>query len=51
MDSNEFERERGITIASKYTSFEVGAAWRWVVVGGWVGGWVLMDRAGEGPGR
>ena len=23
MDSNQFEKERGITIASKYTSFQV----------------------------
>jgi hypothetical protein len=26
MDSNQFEKERGITIASKYTSFQVGRA-------------------------
>lgn len=27
MDSNEFEKERGITISSKYTSFQVGLCW------------------------
>ena len=26
MDSNQFEKERGITIASKYTSFQVGSS-------------------------
>lgn len=26
MDSNEFEKERGITISSKYTSFQVRLA-------------------------
>ena len=34
MDSNQFERERGITIASKYTSFQVGGR---AEGAGWVG--------------